>query len=1186
MDLIKFSIQNPVKVSVGVLLLVLFGILALVSIPIQLTPNVDQPIVKITTAWAGRSPDDIEREIIEKQEDKVKTVGNLKKMSAIAYEGSAEITLEFYVGTNMSEALLEVSDKLREVSEKPQDADEPVVKASASSSESPIAWTIISSADPNFDIGLLTDYVDDRVRPYLERISGVSEARIFGGRERQVHIQVNPQLMAQRGITFNQLREAIQRTNVNVSAGSITEGRLDVRVRTVGEYDDLDKIRETVVVETPGGQIRVRDLAQVTMTLEKERGFVRSKGRAGLAIPVYREVGANVMQVMAEVRKRVKEIGDDILPSIAQQMAVEMNLPEVPKLQYEQVYDETLYIDDAISVVLDNLWAAAVLTVAVLLLFLRDVQNVPAFLLGLAGLVCAGIFLGFGVTSEVVALIVAAVSMALVLYAARSTLVVSLAIPISVIGTFVAMYAAGRNINVISLAGLAFAVGMVVDNAIVVLENIDRHLHLGRPPKEAAYKAAKEVWGAVLASTLTTVAVFGPVLFIQEEAGQLFRDIALAICAAVLLSMIVSITVIPSVAVFALRKRHDPRTAFGRRALGLFGIAAALDWAIVKFADTLLWLSQPRLGRVVARLAIVVGLTVASFLGAAAIMPPTTYLPAGNRNLVFGFVSTPPGYSKAHDRVIAESVERIVRPYWEAKNYQDTAACPPVMDPFTGQPIANIPPMDNFFFVAVPMGMFTGGTSADKENVKPLGGLLSSAISIIPGAYGGAFQRSLFETGLGGNNRIDIEVTGFDMGEIRATASDLFKRLGKDYGFETLRSTPGNFDLPGPELRVIIDEVRAKDLQIDTASMGLGVQALIDGAIIGDYRIAGKSVDLLLVRDPGYDLSADAISQVPIAARDKAGNPMTVPLSTIASFERVDAPQTIQRIEEQRSVTLSFSPPGDTPLEAVMARIDSIKAEMEASDAIPPGVEVEQAGTASKLNDVRAAMIGKWTGWNWASLFSLFTSRMFLALLITYLLMAALFESWLYPMVIMFSVPPAVVGGFAGLALVHAADPLQQLDVITMLGFVILIGTVVNNAILVVHQSLNYMRGTGDGEGDATGALPPLEAIRMSIRTRVKPVMMTTMTTLLGMLPLVLTPGAGSELYRGLGAVVLSGLLISTLYTLLVVPLAFSLMIQFQSFVRRLLGLRPAEETGAVAHPQPPVPHEPVYLQPAQTTAE
>ena len=1170
MDLIKFSIENPVKVSVGVLLTALFGLLALFGIPIQLTPNVDQPIVTITTEWRGRSPDDVEREIIQKQEEKLKSVSGLKKMSSIAYEGSSAITMEFYVGTDMREASLDVSNKLREVKEKPPEADEPVITVSASSSETPIAWTIITSQDPNFPVEGLYDYVDDDVKPFLERIDGVSEVRIFGGRERQVHIQIDPHRVAQRGITYVQLQDALRRTNINTSAGSMADGRLDVRVRTVGEYDDLKTIRETVITDTDAGPIRVRDVASVTMTLEKERGFVRNKGKPGLALPIYREVGSNVMAIMAEVRKRVVVIRDDILPLISQRIAADLNLPEPPKFNYDQVYDETVYIDDAIAVVKDNLWFAAVLTTVVLLLFLREVRS--AWMLG-AGLMlmgAAGVIFFNGLTPHPAlwAIVVGVAGFLCILATARTTLIIALAIPISVIGTFVAMWAAGRNLNVVSLAGLAFSIGMVVDNAIVVLENIDRHLAMGRDPRAAAYSATKEVAGAILASTLTTVAVFGPVMFIEEEAGQLFRDIALALSAAVTLSMIVSATVVPCAAVFLLRRRNEPRTRFGRNAKGLFGIAGGLDWIISRIADGMLWLMKPGIIRRGVRLAVVVVMTGGAFLLAQQLMPPSTYMPAGNRNLVFGGIQPPPGYTKDHDRTLAQRVENVVRPYWEAgfepdlaKAYKAVANQPPILNKFTGQPIENIPPVDNFFFVSVFRGMFTGATSHDKVNVKPLGTLLTTAIQQIPGAYGGAQQAPLFGNAIGGNNRVDVEVTGFDLNEIRRSASALFKAMGAQWGMMNLRTTPGNFDLPSPEVRLKIDDIRANDLKIKNIELGAAVQSLVDGAFVGEYRIGGKSIDILLIRDPLVATATQEwLSMVPIAARDRDGNTTMVPLSSVAHFERVDAPQTIQRIEQQRAVTVALSPPAEIPLEEVQHQIDKMVADLRKAGEISPAVTVTQAGTASKLNDVRAAMVGTWKQGEEhlaENLLSIGTSRLMLALLITYLLMAALFESWLYPAVIMFSVPPAAVGGFAALAWVHANDPSQQLDVLTMLGFVILIGTVVNNAILVVHQSLNFMRGVGDGEGDVTGCLPWRQAIRLSVRTRVKPVMMTTVTTLIGGLPLVLNPGAGSELYRGLGAVVVGGLALSTFYSLYIVPLVFSLVIDAKLAFRRLLRLGP-----------------------------
>ena len=1127
MDPIKFSIENPVKVSVGVLLIALFGVLALFAIPIQLTPNVDQPIVRVTTDWVGRSPDDVEKEIIERQEEKLKSIAGLKKMSAIAYEGQSVITLEFYIGTDMREATLEVSNKLREVKVRPADSDEPVVEVSASSSESPIAWTIITADDPNFEIEGLLDYAEDYIKPHLERIDGVSEIRVYGGRKRQVQIRIDPQLMAQRAITFRDLRTALQLANVNVSAGSIADGRLDVRVRTVGEYDDLDKIRETVIAETEGGQIRVKDIGTVVLTYEKLRGFVRNKGKPGLALPIYREVGSNVMTVMEQVRIRVAEVRDEVLPMIARQVQLDQNLEKPPVFQYDQVYDETVYIDDAVSLVYDNLWAASLLTAITLLAFLRSF---------------------------------------------RPTLIISFAIPVSIIGTFVAMYGAGRNLNVVSLAGLAFAVGVVVDNATVVLENIDRHMRMGKSPKHAAYWATKEVWGAVLASTLTNIVVFGPILFIQEEAGQLFRDIALALCASVLLSAIVSITVIPSMAAYLLTVKSMAKSESHKGFWTLWGLMPLMGKMVSAFADFIFWLSAPKFSRVMARLLIIVLLTGASFVGAKIYMPPTTYLPAGNRNLVFGFIMTPPGYNKAHDRILAESVERVIRPYWEAKTDADLANCPPVIDKMTGQPIAGIPRIDNFFFVSVPIGMFTGATSVDKMNVKPLAPLLGSAISEIPGAYGGAQQRSLFEQGLGGNNRIDIEVTGFKMDEIRNSAGALFGALGQKYGMQNLRPSPGNFNVPSPELRLTIDEIRAKDLGVSNSDLGLGVQAMIDGAIIGEYRLAGKAIDILLVRDSKYELTADTIGDVPVAVRGKDGKTMIVPVSAVASFRRADAPQTIQRIEEQRSITISLSPPGDVPLETIQGQVDEVVAGLRAAKVIPPSVEVTQAGTASKLNDVRAALIGTWTGLNWESIGSLLSSRMVLAILIIYLVMAALFESWLFPFVIMFSVPPAAIGGFLALALVTKFDPTQQLDVITMLGFVILLGTVVNNAILIVHQAINFMNGIGEGEGDVVEKMDMRTAIRESVRTRVRPVMMTTVTTLTGGLPLVLLPGAGSELYRGLGAVVLGGLMLSTIYSLFVVPLVFSLTLDMKQALARMIWGAPAQPMAAMALPAAATP--------------
>ncbi len=1084
MDYIRFAISNPVKVAVGVLLLMLFGTIALVTIPVQLVPNVDRPIITVETSWTGRSPEEIEREIIDEQEDKLKGLSNLKKMTSTSSQGSGTITLEFYIGANIDRALQEVSDKLREVPNYPADVDEPVITAADASNANAIAWLILYSGDSKFDIQGFFDTADRRIKPYLERVEGLSRINIYGGRERQVHIRVDPRKLAHRGITFSQLSDALRLENVNVSAGELAQGRLDVRIRTVGQYDKLEDIRRTIVAYTSGGPVRVRDLGQTVLTLEKRRSFVRSRGRPALAFQVIRETGANVMDVMADLRNRIEHVNRDLLPHLGNDLSL------------EQVYDETVYINDAIDLVQGNVVIGGGLAMLVLLLFLRTV---------------------------------------------RPTLIVALAIPISIIGTFGVLATLGRTLNVVSLAGLAFAVGMVVDNAIVVLENIDRHLGMGKAPRDAAYDATREVWGAILASTLTTLAVFVPVLTLEEEAGQLVRDIALAICAAVSLSLLVSVTVIPTAAARFLKATTAYRGKWTARFKSLLGLAEPLGAASTRLSELIYVATGPTLRARLVRIA-VVGLFTITALGAAVwLKPPTTYLPKGNRNLVFGIMFTPPGYNIDHAQSIADRVRTMVKPYWHGPEVH-TVQRPAVFDPFTGQQIEGIPSIDNYFFVASGGTIFMGASSADKQIVKPLESLLGSAMSAVPGAFGFAKQFSLFGQSRGGTNAVDVEMSATDIDLLRASADAMYRRLSGVYGYSSVRPNPLNFNLAGPELRLTVDRFRAAQLGVDVAALGLTVQTLVDGAIVGDYRDGDRSIDLVMVSHPDFKLTTEGMGTVPIAAMGRgAGSGQVIPLSTVALLARADAPQQINHIEQLRSIKLTVVAPESVALETLTSNVVEIVDQMRHQGQIAPEVQVNLAGTADQLTQLRRSLLGRWRGFSWHSLTSVFGSRFFLALLVTYLLMAALFESFLYPVVIMFSVPLAVAGGFLGLAVMHMAIPSQHLDVVTMLGFVILIGIVVNNAILIVHLALSFMKGVDHNHGGLPEPIGPRQAISRAVRARVRPIFMTTLTSVFGMLPLVLAPGSGSELYKGLGSVVVGGLSVATVFTLIVVPLVFSL---------------------------------------------
>jgi HAE1 family hydrophobic/amphiphilic exporter-1 len=1112
-DPIHFSIHNPVKVAVAVILVLLFGVISLTTIPIQLTPDVQRPVITVRTEWPGRSPEEIEESILLEQEEKLKTLQGLREMISQAQLGRAEITLEFNVGFDMSRALQAVSNQLDEVKSYPDHVERPVIRASDTASDDAIAYCLLQAEDPNYEVARFHDYADRYLKPALERIPGVAEVGIYGGREHQVQLRFDPVALAQRGISIDELRNALQLDNVNESAGDLASGRQDVRFRVIGQFDSLQPLRRTIVkYDDRGVPIRVEDVATVKLTLEKNVHFDQSKGKTSMTIFIKREVGANVMRIMERVRREIDELNapGGLLPSFKNDRY---------GLRLRLVVDDTYYINRAVSLVRENLLLGGSLAVLVLFLFLRS---------------------------------------------PRATLIVAVAIPVSVIGTFVVMALTGRNLNVISLAGLSFAVGMVVDNAIVVLENIDRHIAVGEKPAVAAYRGTREVWGAILASTLTTIAVFAPVLTIREETGQLFYDIALAICAAVTLSLLVSISVIPAAGAKFLRDHRPVRGPVGKTLYSLCGLTRLLSWGCDAYSRLIHLMTFPSLAGAWLRVVVITVITASAVGLSWLLMLPASYLPNGNKNFTFGMMFNPPGYSLRQNTSVAERLEAAVQPYWEAKDSQEATAIAPLVDMQTGKPIAEVPALDEFFFVVSRGRVFMITTSKDPENVRPVTAILARAMDQIPGSYGYASQRSIFGRRLGGSNSVNVEVVGTDMQRLKDSAAHLQTKLMDRFSKFAVRSDPMTFNEAGPERRIVIDQVRAKELNLNVRSLALAARALVDGAIVGDFTFEGDNIDLVIVRDPNIGLTPDQLAEVPLAITEGDGQKTVLPLGELVHFVQADASQSIRRVEARRAVAFTVNPPAEMALEEAQANIEQLVAESRHEGGMTSDVQIIMSGNADKLTQVRTALLGRWDGWNWESLKSVGLSRFFLALLITYLLMAALFESYLYPFVILFSVPLATVGGFVGLRLVRYLDPTQQLDTLTMLGFIILIGVVVNNAILLVHQALNFMRGIGEGEHGVCQPMPPREAIRQSVKTRIRPIFMTTATSVFGMLPLVLAPGAGSELYRGLGAVVVGGLVCSTLFTLVVVPLMLSLVMDGKSIFRRTF----------VGHPEAPADRE------------
>lgn len=1159
---IETCLQNPVKVSVGALLLILFGGISLTRMPMQLIPEVQTPTLSIQTRWPGASPQEVEREIVQEQEEQLKSVEGVTKMTSESMDSMAKITMEFLVGSNMEEALLKVNSRLQQVSEYPEEADEPVISTS-NSTDRPIAWLILTTVQPTYseiqafaeatpdareplqrvlatdnaglrlvrlkeaaikhpvlktllppdlNVPQMRRFAEDFIEARLERVSGVSDANVLGGLEEEMQVVIDPQELAARQLTIDDVRRVLRNQNQDTSAGDYWEGKRRYVVRTINQFKSPEQVEQQVLAMRDERPVFISDVAEVRLGYKKPDGLVRRFGDNAIAVNALRQTGANVLDVMDGIREAVDELNNEVLPA--------------KQLQLMQVYDETEYIDASVGLVNQNILVGGTLTMVVLMLFLHMSVRTLIFVPAIVASAVAG---------SLVEPWFFAITLVLILIAgfwfARGALVVGLAIPISIVGTFLLLNLWGRSLNVISLAGMAFAVGMLVDNAVVVLENIYRHYQDGERPFEAAFRGTKEVYGAVLASTLTTLAVFLPVLFVEEEAGQLFRDIALAISAAVGLSLLISLTVIPTATARLLRdpaSRSDEDATDSSKATRPMTSRLA-NWVISPmlivaggFVSGVVGLNRFLQASLLRRLSTVVILLAATVSISYALWPKVEYLPTGNRNLVFGIILPPPGYNLDELTALGEIVEDHLQPYWDIDPDSDAAkelAYPPIYD---------------FFYVARGRQVFLGVRADDPTRAAELIPLISSVRSKLPGTFVIAKQSSLFEQGLTAGRTIDIEITGPDLKRLVGLGGQVIGQVMGGRGEPVVpnaqaRPVP-SLDLSNPEVHVTPRLVQSEQMGIDATSLGYAINALVDGAFAADYFIGGDKIDLTVIGNPNVASRSQDLMSLPIAT--PTGE--LVPLSSLAEIELASGPEQINHRERQRAVTIEVSPPPEMALEDALQRIQSqIVEPLRQSGQLDGGYRIALTGTADKLRDT-------WLSLRW---------NVILALLITYLLMAALFESWLYPMVIILSVPLGAVGGILGLRalglyLQWQGQAPQPLDVLTMLGFVILIGTVVNNAILIVHQSLNLMRD----EGYDSHA-----AILESVRTRVRPILMTTATTVLGLCPLVLFPGSGSELYRGLGSVLLGGLLVSTIFTLVFVPTVFRLFMDAKATLVRKL---------------------------------
>ena len=1024
--------------AVALLVFCVLAVAAALRMPVQMIPDLEVRTITIRTGWAGATPQDVEKEILIEQEQYLRALPNLTRMVSVARTGEASIELEFPFGVDITEALIRVNNALSQVPSYPENVDQPRISSSSFSDNAFMFFRLTARpGDPvGLDLNLMRDFAEDYVRPRLERVPGVSQVYVGGGAPRQLQVHVDPARLAERGITLTEVRNAIRARNRDVSGGDIDGGKRRYLVRTVGRFETPRDLEQLVLARRGDSIVRLEDVASVRLHHAELRELSYTAGKPALGFAIRREPGSNVIAI----KEAILPVMDDLNRTLLLENGLELSL----------VTDDVRYVRDSIGNVFTNLLIGAVLASLALFLFLRSV---------------------------------------------RPTLVGVLSIPICALAAFVGLLLAGRTLNVISLAGVAFALGMTLDNTIVVLENIEQARRRGLGRFEAAVAGVSEVWQAVLASTLTTVLVFAPVFFVEQEAGQLYSDVAIAISGAILASMLVAVSLVPAM---------SARMGFGGRA-GATAPGSALIDRVVGFSR---WIIATPARRV----ACVAGTVAAMAFAVATLTPPAEYLPEGEEPKIFASMIAPPGYNLSEMSAIGDEL-----------NDRFSVLLDPSLDESTDPD--GVPLLRTLNLSVSPQRVRIIAEPRENRDVEALQNGLTAAFRQYPGMRAFAARGSIISSNDGGTRSVNVDVSGADLAELYSVAGELYRRGGQMFAGGQIGSEPSSLSLDQPLIQIRPRWDRLAELGLTAQDFGYAVAALSDGAFVDEYFLDDRKIDIFLYSAAGSQQDIERLRQLPVYVPGGG----VLPLEAVAELSETADTDLIRRVDGRRTVTLNLIAPRSVPLETAVERVGSeLIPGLRADGLVPQGVALDISGAADQLDATRESL----------------STNFLIAVLLSYLLLAAIFTHWGYPVLILATVPLGLAGGIVGLALLNAIPGVRQpFDMITMLGFLILLGTVVNNPILIVDRTRRNLE---------SGAASVVDAVGEAVSSRVRPVLMTTFTTVFGLAPLVFIPGAGTELYRGLGVIVLTGLLFSTFVTLTVLP----------ALLVALLGRRRGRPTG------------------------
>ena len=1004
----KFSIKRPVTIVMIVFIIIILGFVSFTRLKTDLFPSINFPVAAVSTTYMGASPEEVESIVSKNIENAVSSVSNVKTVSSISFESNSLIIVEFESNANMDAAVLEMRERIDLFSSFLPEDVSDPMIIKFNPNMMPIMG--IAATKSNKTMAELTEFIEKTVVPRLERIEGVGAVSLMGGSTKEVHILIDQEKLVEYGVTLDMISGLLQAQSFNMPLGLITDDGTDYLVRSIGAMESVEDIENLQLGSMEKGLFKLKDIATIEFAEVESRNYSKVNGENSLTISIQRQSEYNTTEVAKKVNSELDNIKNDY-----------------PDISLISIFDQSLYINKMVSNVSTNALIGALLAILILILFLRDLR--PTFIIGVA-------------------------------------------IPISVVAAFILIHFAGITINAISLGGLALGIGMLVDNSIVVLENIYRMRKEGKPLTEAAIEGASQVSGAIIASTLTTVSVFLPVVFVQGITAQLFKEMALTVSMSLLASLFIALTLVPMMSSKLLKdlKKVDKNSFFEK----------------VKRVYTRMLAFSLKHRLIVISLSLVI--FVLSIVGAFSM--GAQFFPESDQGQITIDLTMPKGstFNKTVE-VVSQIEDRV----------SDIREIETVSARVSGSASGFMAFMNSGANVGTVNIVLVSKASRSRDS-EEISASIRSRLSDLPGDIQVSSQSSNFMA-FGSSAPILVEIKGQNFIELETISNDIQDILTEIKGAINIETS---IQKGSPELRISLIPSLATPMGLTNFQVASIVSEAISGVKVSTITIDNKDIAVKFIDIDNIDLEIDSLKNLSLFSTTLNKD---VPLSSIASVETADGYSRIERQNGSRLVTVSSSLDGSVTTRDAAKKLEEKLDSYELPEGYSINISGENEQIIEAFGDLYLALV--------------------LAVVLIYMVMAAQFESFLHPFIIMFSIPLAFSGAFLGLLITGT-----PLSVPALIGVIVLAGIVVNNGIVLIDY-INKLRNKG---------LSKLEAIMEAGPVRLRPILMTAFTTILALIPLALGLGEGSELEAPLAIAAVGGLLFSTLLTLILLPVVYSLL--------------------------------------------